>query len=807
MVEVRKVLSVFLASPGDLVPERRYAKECVDEWNHVNSERTTWTVNLMGWEDTLPQRGRPQDLINREVRRSHLFVGLMWKRWGTAPGGEEGFTSGFEEEFELANKLFEEGGIPNIAMFFKAVQSIEDPGVDLERVIAFKKRIVDGKKVLYREIEADENTWKTEFRRTLHRLIYDQIEAIEQQEDAPSDAQPTANTSTVSIEDNPETTLTGGSLAQRLAAALAGVGSEDDLSVVQVAQLRLIALSIPRSGLSTLYLGTHDANIIYRARAEIDLTEGELRALIDCALSQISSESAPLWTWVTRHPQGINHLTHRALTVAEERASIGALKALMFVGDSLGGAERAILHGNLQSSKDSALKAAILGFIGATGSVSDVTVLATEIEKGEYSTSPSALKAALDILCRNSVKDAATFLISTNAKFAQESVIEKVLSKFSALPDDTLELGLTHIDGRVRSAAAKQLSDRGHLTPDKAIALRDDPDPFVRLQALISASRAGEMISDQDARKILVRKKLPAANLFARGVEEGTDALSEFRKERISTLGDDALLSEMREFYSPSEIAYERYVSKNFISMRPQLRHDLADSFASFYETVKQSYRLRLGTQMAEQVIGGFEPLQAFRVNQMSRAGLNVLVEKGDSGDLAVVRLVLSQDGVSIKEADLSYLSKHGEWADIGLIDQKINTSPGLGLGSYNTRLSDLAYKSIYGIGKGRFAELLADGNLSVSTLAGILRVAEKTQVANLARADLVALLNSESAEVRKTAALRAISIRGKRELTEILRAYTQQKRYFYNVVYWLDFGQNATKATIHRALKLELRS
>lgn len=48
MVRSQKILSVFLASPGDLGDERQFARDCVAEWNSVNAERTGWIVELLG---------------------------------------------------------------------------------------------------------------------------------------------------------------------------------------------------------------------------------------------------------------------------------------------------------------------------------------------------------------------------------------------------------------------------------------------------------------------------------------------------------------------------------------------------------------------------------------------------------------------------------------------------------------------------------------------------------------------------------------------------------------------------------------
>ncbi len=97
--DLLKTFNIFLASPSDLQVERKRAKQAVEFVNSASGRALDWHINLLGWEDTLPGVGRPQHLINEEVDRCHLFVGMLWQRWGEPPAAG-GYTSGFEEEFK-----------------------------------------------------------------------------------------------------------------------------------------------------------------------------------------------------------------------------------------------------------------------------------------------------------------------------------------------------------------------------------------------------------------------------------------------------------------------------------------------------------------------------------------------------------------------------------------------------------------------------------------------------------------------------------------------------------------------------------
>jgi Domain of unknown function (DUF4062) len=162
MTSSRKIVKIFLASPGDLQEERQAAKAVVDEFNKQWADRLGIHVELVGWEDTVSRYGRPQELINQELDRCEAFIGIIWKRWGSPPDKGAGYTSGFEEEFERSIKSKEKSGKPEISLFFKDVDAelLKDPGDDLRKVTAFKNKIIEQKNILFekfgnrREFEA-----------------------------------------------------------------------------------------------------------------------------------------------------------------------------------------------------------------------------------------------------------------------------------------------------------------------------------------------------------------------------------------------------------------------------------------------------------------------------------------------------------------------------------------------------------------------------------------------------------------------------------------------------------------------------
>ena len=80
-----EVIRIFLGSPGDLEPERRAARDAVEEINRTVARPAGYHFDLVGWEDTLSSVGRPQSVINEDLETCQLFIGLIWQRWGTPP--------------------------------------------------------------------------------------------------------------------------------------------------------------------------------------------------------------------------------------------------------------------------------------------------------------------------------------------------------------------------------------------------------------------------------------------------------------------------------------------------------------------------------------------------------------------------------------------------------------------------------------------------------------------------------------------------------------------------------------------------
>lgn len=102
MARQEHILTVFVASPGDVNSEREKLEDVIRELNVTWSRELGVRLDLVRWEThAYPGIGvDAQDVINEQITEDYdIFVGIMWCRYGT-PTDRAG--SGTVEEFNRA---------------------------------------------------------------------------------------------------------------------------------------------------------------------------------------------------------------------------------------------------------------------------------------------------------------------------------------------------------------------------------------------------------------------------------------------------------------------------------------------------------------------------------------------------------------------------------------------------------------------------------------------------------------------------------------------------------------------------------
>lgn len=123
----RRVIHLFVASPGDLAEERRRLAAIVDGLNAQLAERLEVQLELKEWRQVTPTMGRPEEVILDQlpVESWDVFLGMLWLRFGMPPGRNragEDHDSGTEEEFRLAHRAWREKQRPRI-LFYRCTRA------------------------------------------------------------------------------------------------------------------------------------------------------------------------------------------------------------------------------------------------------------------------------------------------------------------------------------------------------------------------------------------------------------------------------------------------------------------------------------------------------------------------------------------------------------------------------------------------------------------------------------------------------------------------------------------------------------
>jgi hypothetical protein len=133
---------LFVASPSDVSFERDALARVVEEVNQTHGAPLGYSINLLWWETHVtPSGGRPQGVVNELIPTYDIFVGIMWRRFGT-PTGLAG--SGTEEEYQIAYRRWQSNSAMPLMFYFcqkpfmpRRVDEVEQ----MKNVLEFRSKV------------------------------------------------------------------------------------------------------------------------------------------------------------------------------------------------------------------------------------------------------------------------------------------------------------------------------------------------------------------------------------------------------------------------------------------------------------------------------------------------------------------------------------------------------------------------------------------------------------------------------------------------------------------------------------------
>lgn len=130
--KVKRHFRIFVASAGDVQPERDAIPDVVTRVNRALSAQTDVHLELWRWEnDAVPglAKGGPQAQIDPELDQADIVILLVWNRMGV----------GTASEFERALKRWKRSGHPHVLIYVCARAS----RLDSSKALADRQAVVD----------------------------------------------------------------------------------------------------------------------------------------------------------------------------------------------------------------------------------------------------------------------------------------------------------------------------------------------------------------------------------------------------------------------------------------------------------------------------------------------------------------------------------------------------------------------------------------------------------------------------------------------------------------------------------------
>lgn len=810
MVEAIKIIRVFIGSPGGLDVERQAAKRVIDEVNQNHGEHWSCQFKLVGWEATLPGYSRAQSLINQDLDKCDYFAGVIWNRWGSKPDdGDCKYSSGFEEEFERAKERIGSGLMKDIALFFKAVPDVQlnDPGESLKRVLEFREKCIAARRRLFKEFnQVDE--FESLFRAKIDEIGWNEFHASMDEERGVIDSE---LPSTVAQKDqevtSPENRLIGTSSANFIGDLLERPADWDATDSIDIARFRLIASSMARTGNDEMYLGSHDANLLFFRRAEIDFDERETNALIDTGVVGFHHQNVPLWYWLAASANSGN-LFDRVKVLAitgNEHEKANGIRILQSAKqktpslDEYFNRDRVLRSWLLDGASDRTFNAAV-SFLKTNGDADDLGIVVPFLDMIVAARRSALATVILMLSVAKDLNEGFSKLIQLDPDTIAEAEVGILFASPKSLSSEVLARCLKLKSELIRRSAAELLYARKEIDVETAETLLADSDIEIRLIAVESLLFLGKPLPDESVRVALARPR--SSSLGATRSDQ--NVYEKYQQNRLAELSFGELVKRVENSGALDRLEVrvlgERH-TKRYLS---EIRNDLADQYKSHFG--KGLAKWISLYQEDSKLVSDARNLEGFIRKELTLKSLDALCIHSDPQDLKLVRKTLDEFEVRFSEKLLKFLAKHGDWSDRNRVLDLATRYSGrtlLTLAS-DDRANFVAF-TLYSLGKSRLLDLLRL-KVSVAVRRAILMRLSQKDVAGLSDALLIEQLINEDDQARKILAIKCSLALPQTRLRELLGKYMRrEEQRYYNCMHWLDLGVSLPRKVAKAVATFEL--
>jgi len=778
-----QTLRVFIASPSDLNDERNAISEVADSLNATFGPEANLHIQILRWEDTLPSVGRPQALINEDLDKADLFIGILSRKWGSSPGGEK-YSSGFEEEFFRALARNEKTGIPQMSMFFKEVEPAtqSDPGEDLKKILDFKTSLIASKKILFGDFK-DIQDWKTKTRNHLERHLLRLLNpktssTLQTQPQQPAEHQviDTARIpegqSKVPEAARQQVALLFNETADAIQQGnLSTYGkSSENLNAFKVARLGLAVSSILNRDIESGLLGTHLINLLFKNRKEVALNKIEELLVLRNNLAT-PYDSAPGWYWLQKFSINLNQLLpFLAYHDQDAQVRLAAIHLATELDLSLLPQPKTPQNSikRICSHEDAMTRKAGLEYLAVKGRITDLSFAEMLVNDPENIVRAQADQTIRDIRLRH---NPTTYFVNSvlGGSYVNDDIITAVVPYANKLSTDIIRYALGHSLEKIRSFAAQTLADRGLIAPGEINQLKINEPAEIWQAYYTERINSGIHCDPGEIRKNLTIPFLGFSLISLRKVDPNKIILKMFRQYSY-----EELLRHL-EFLAPDgEIAYRVLAEEHFEKFGDKLRSDIEDNFESFERASKISAPARL--------IGILDHLtdaagsSKLRLLALALSGLSSHAKKADR---EVFLRFIKHESQEVRLAAMGGLRQAGNTEDSVLLLHAAEDATGeeaIVAASVAITLFPGEGGPAFELLKSRKPELF---KLAIRTLMSSTRSHLWNQIKGR--------LYDEDENIRKAVSAYAVLKFRPKELTKILEVYLSKDIYYYNVVFYFD--------------------
>lgn len=823
MSERHEIIRIFVASPGGLEAERRAIGDAVDEINRRNSSYWRLQFKAIGWEDTVAGNRRAQGIINRDLETCEYFFGILADHWGSPPqrdiSNSPKYSSGFEEEYELAQKMYREKEMRDILLFFKEIPDTRtrDAGPSLAKVLKFRKKVRNNKEPLYTSFD-DLDGFREKVGDALSKIGWSRSkEAPISEITKPVDVEATERTSF----NEPLHTSDEPYLAQQTRDFLNDLcsrsGNYDSVTNVDTARLHLFSSSLSRAGNDELYLGAHDANLLYRSRSSLSLSEGEKKAFAVAGLKNFEHQNIPFWFWADGDVEQFKKFVQSKMVVGAEKsietafeiATVFGYEPLEFPG--VEPRQFWIKHW-LSAENSNQAKNAALVYLGRWGNDHDIIVMDEMRASNSGQVAHSIDCVAIEIMFRISQEFGLNELIKRDPEQISQSlriVIKKVIDSLSS---EWLEKIATLKSEFLRLESVKALNSRDALKVQLAEQLSGDNSIDVRFEAIKTLADKTGPIPDEQAKDALVKRNRSRGlgGLLGIGINPDDSSMYDYYKQHLLRRKTfEELVSDEAQESAHSADALLTLFSLFPRKTHKQLRKFLRDGFQGRFEAKLDEVK-KIESPQVDEIVKKAEELKEFSCLQLTNRAIEILSLQMREDDLGLVRNVVDDFEIERSNSLLKYFFRFGTWEDIhrllklktsyrnkgtsihGMI--KVETVPSLGA-------------VLFKLGKNRLVDLLKLPE-EVAVRTEIVKAATHTAISKLSNETILEFFNDEDDAFRKYLAIRCLGALPKRRIQSLLDRYAgrDQSRY-YNVIFWLDLGVSMPKPFGQKIAQHELEN